>query len=220
MYRCQNGINELNIELQNIANPLNDQNEIKYLGQSFRINDKVIQLVNRSEKKVMNGDIGIIENFTYKNGEISGVTVQYEFGGVDYTIEELEDLKHAYAISIHKSQGSEFDIVILPLTSDYFYMFKRKLIYTAITRAKKMLVLIGDVNAYRKGITYLERTRNTILKKLITDLLNSKKILIDDSTSAFTTLGEIETDIDNISPYDFEKPKKAKDLGEYEVDLD
>ena len=220
MYRCQNGINELNIELQNIANPLNDKNEIRYLGQSFRINDKVIQLVNRSEKKVMNGDIGIIENFTYKNGEISGITVQYDFGGVDYTIEELEDLKHAYAISIHKSQGSEFDIVILPLTTDYAYMFKRKLIYTAITRAKKMLVLIGDVNAYRKGITYIERTRNTILKKLIIESLNSKKVLINDSTSAFSTLGEIETDLDVISPYDFEKPRKAKDLGEYEVDLD
>ena len=220
MYRCLNGVNQLNIELQNIANPLDDKEQINYLGQSFRINDKVIQLVNRSEKKVMNGDIGIIECFTYKNGEISGVTVKYDFGGVDYTIEELEDLKHAYAISIHKSQGSEFDIVILPLSSDYHYMFKRKLIYTAITRAKKMIVLIGDVNAYRKGITYIENTRNTILKTLIITLLNSKSIIIDDSTSAFSTLGETETDLNDISPYDFEKPKKAKDLGEYEIDLD
>lgn len=219
MYRCLNGINQLNIELQNIANPLENL-EIKHLGQSFRVNDKVIQLVNRSEKKVMNGDIGIIENFIFKNGEINGVSVQFDFGSVDYTIDEMEDLKHAYAISIHKSQGSEFDIVILPLTSDYHFMFKRKLIYTAITRAKKMLVLVGDVNAYQRGINLVEALRSTILKKLIIENLNNNEITIDDETSAFQTIGEIETDIKDISPYDFEKPKKAMDLGEFEVDLD
>ena len=209
MYRCKNGINELNVELQNISNPLNDQEEIKYLGQSFRVNDKVIQLVNRHEKKVMNGDIGIIDSFTYKNGEISGLTVQYDFGGVDYTLEELEDLKHAYAISVHKSQGSEFDIVILPLTNDYFYMFKRKLIYTAITRAKKMLVLIGDAMSFKRGIGLIENNRNTILKTLICDKISSKDIKINDSESAFTTLGEIEVNLEEISPYDFIEPQKV-----------
>ena len=208
MYRCKNGINELNVELQNISNPLNDNEEIKYLGQSFRVNDKVIQLVNRHEKKVMNGDIGIIDSFTYKNGEISGLTVQYDFGGVDYTLEELEDLKHAYAISVHKSQGSEFDIVILPLTSDYYYMFKRKLIYTAITRAKKMLILIGEAMSFKRGIGLIENNRNTILKTLICDKISSKDIKINDSESAFNTLGEIETNLDNISPYDFIDTKK------------
>ena len=208
MYRCKNGINELNVELQNISNPLNDNQEIKYLGQSFRVNDKVIQLVNRHEKKVMNGDIGIIDSFTYKNGEISGLTVQYDFGGVDYTLEELEDLKHAYAISVHKSQGSEFDIVILPLTSDYYYMFKRKLIYTAITRAKKMLILIGEAMSFKRGIGLIENNRNTILKTLICDKISSKNIKINDSESAFNTLGEIETNLDNISPYDFIETKK------------
>lgn len=209
MYRCKNGINELNVKLQNISNPLNDQEEIKYLGQSFRVNDKVIQLVNRHEKKVMNGDIGIIDSFTYKNGEISGLTVQYDFGGVDYTLEELEDLKHAYAISVHKSQGSEFDIVILPLTNDYFYMFKRKLIYTAITRAKKMLVLIGDAMSFKRGIGLIENNRNTILKTLICDKISSKDIKINDSESAFTTLGEIEVNLEEISPYDFIEPQKV-----------
>ena len=208
MYRCKNGINELNVELQNISNPLNDNEEIKYLGQSFRVNDKVIQLVNRHEKKIMNGDIGIIDSFTYKNGEISGLTVQYDFGGVDYTLEELEDLKHAYAISVHKSQGSEFDIVILPLTSDYYYMFKRKLIYTAITRAKKMLILIGEAMSFKRGIGLIENNRNTILKTLICDKISSKDVKINDSESAFNTLGEIETNLDNISPYDFIDTKK------------
>lgn len=227
MYRCKNGINELNAELQNISNPLNNNEEIKYLGQSFRINDKVIQLVNRHEKKVMNGDIGIIDSFIYKNGEINGLTVQYDFGGVDYTIEELEDLKHAYAISVHKSQGSEFDIVILPLTNDYYYIFKRKLIYTAITRAKKMLVLIGDAMSFKRGISLIESNRNTILKELICDKLNSKEIVINDNNSAFKTLGEKEVDIEGISPYDFEvsKPKQKEeknniDLGAFEFEFE
>ena len=234
MYRCKNGINELNAELQNISNPLKQHEEIKYLGQSFRLNDKVIQLVNRHEKKVMNGDIGIIDSFTYKNGEIRGITVTYDFGGVDYTIEELEDLKHAYAISIHKSQGSEFDIVILPLTSDFYYMFKRKLIYTAITRAKKMLVLIGDVHSFKRGISLIENNRNTILKNLIIEKINSKEVLINDTSSAFTTLGEVETDLTDISPYDFLPNKKNKqteikkieenkedvDLGAFEFEFD
>lgn len=231
MYRCKNGINELNIELQNIANPKVNDEELKHLGQTFRINDKVIQLVNRSEKKVMNGDIGIITSYLYKNGEINGVQVQYDFGLVDYTLEELEDLKLAYSISIHKSQGSEFDIIILPLSPSFFYMFKRKLIYTAITRAKKMLVLIGDPKTFQKGISLIEAKRLTILKDLIISNLQSKNI-IDDTSSAFKTLGEMETNLDNLSPYDFlDKPtKKHKDesdnnvkennfLGEKEFDL-
>ncbi len=224
MYRCKNGINELNMVIQQIVNPLSNDEEIKFMGQSFRINDKVIQLVNRSEKNVMNGDMGIVSSFNYKNGEISGLTVQYDFGGVDYTIEELEDLKHAYAISIHKSQGSEFDIVILPLTTDYYYMFKRKLIYTAITRAKKMLILIGDAMSFKNGIGFIETPRKTILKSLIIELLNNKEIKINDSASAFDTLGEI-SDLDDLNPYDFMKPTnkentKAKDLGEFEFDFE
>ncbi len=224
MYRCKNGINELNMVIQQIVNPLSNDEEIKFMGQSFRINDKVIQLVNRSEKNVMNGDMGIVSSFNYKNAEISGLTVQYDFGGVDYTIEELEDLKHAYAISIHKSQGSEFDIVILPLTTDYYYMFKRKLIYTAITRAKKMLILIGDAMSFKNGIGFIETPRKTILKSLIIELLNNKEIKINDSASAFDTLGEV-SDLDDLNPYDFMKPTnkentKAKDLGEFEFDFE
>lgn len=219
MYRCKNGINELNIELQNIANPKTNDEELKHLGQTFRINDKVIQLVNRSEKKVMNGDIGIIASYLYKNGEINGVQVQYDFGLVDYTLEELEDLKLAYSISIHKSQGSEFDIVIMPLSPSFYYMFKRKLIYTAITRAKKMLVLIGDPKTFQKGIGLIEAKRLTILKDLIISNISGKNV-IDDTTSAFKSLGEVETTLDNLSPYDFldtPKSKVKKEVNESEL---
>ena len=222
MYRCKNGINELNTELQNIANPLNGNLELKFLGQNFRVNDKVIQLVNRSDKGIMNGDIGIIQDFLFTNGEINGLIVKFDSGLVNYVNDELEDLKLAYAISIHKSQGSEFDIVILPLSPSYSFMFKRKLIYTAITRAKKMLILIGDANSLQRGIGLIEAQRFTILKELINDNLSSKIHKINDQSSAFNYLGEEET---LLSPYDFEtKPKKEakieKSLGEIEFDLE
>ena len=222
MYRCKNGINELNVELQNIANPLNDQQELKFLGQNFRLNDKVIQLVNRSEKNIMNGDIGIVQEFLFSNGEINGLRVKFDSGLVNYVNDELEDLKLAYAISIHKSQGSEFDIVILPLSSSYTFMFKRKLIYTAITRAKKMLILIGEINAFQRGIGLIEAKRLTILKSLIVDNLSSKVQKIDDSSSGFAYIGETET---TLSPYDFERKNNKenvieKSLGETEFDLE
>lgn len=222
MYRCKNGINELNIELQNIANPLNDQLELKFLGQNFRVNDKVIQLVNRSDKGVMNGDIGIVQDFLFSNGEINGLIVKYDSGLVNYVNDELEDLKLAYAISIHKSQGSEFDIVILPLSSSYSFMFKRKLIYTAITRAKKMLIMIGEVNSFQRGISIIEAKRLTILKSLIIDKLSTNIQKIDDVSSGFSYLGETET---TLSPYDFEQKNKKenkieKSLGEFEFDME
>ena len=121
--------------------------------------------------------------------------------------DELEDLAHAYAISIHKAQGSEFDLVIMPFTNSYFYMLKRKLIYTGLTRAKKNLVLIGDIKSLQMGISKIETNRKTILKEKIRENIAPKVKKIDDSSSAFDTIGEEETDI---SPYDFlEKTTKT-----------
>lgn len=209
MYRCPIGINELNERIQEVVNPGREDETLTHNSQFFRVDDKVIQLVNRSEKGVMNGDIGIISNLIFRDGEYKGVSVLYDFGYVDYTIEEMDDLKLAYAISIHKSQGSEFDIVIMPFTNNYRFMLKRKLIYTGMTRAKKNLVLIGDINSLSRGIIRLEDNRKTILIEKIRDSINPKVKIIDDATSAFTTIGEKETDI---SPYDFidnnEKPKQ------------
>ena len=126
--------------------------------------------------------------------------------------------------------------VIMPLSPTFYYMFKRKLIYTGITRAKKMLILIGDPKTFQKGISLIEATRLTILKDLIISNLKGNTV-IDDTTSAFKTLGEKETTLDNLSPYDFlDKPKTSKDsiktnlneenlkdndfLGEIEVELE
>ena len=150
----------------------------------------------------MNGDIGYVHSFLYQDGEITGMSVSFDFGIIDYTLIELEDLKLAYAISIHKAQGSEFDIVIMPLTTYYQFMFKRKLIYTGLTRAKKLLILIGDINAYRRGITRIEQNRQTILREKIKEFLNKKNqsIKIDDKKSAFSDLGEYELEL---TPFDF-----------------
>ncbi len=200
MYRGNTGINEINNLIQNAVNPLGESGELKHLNHVFRLNDKVIQLVNRAEKGIMNGDIGYVSSFIYKNDKISGLNVMFDILIVSYTLEELEDLTLAYAISIHKSQGSEFDLVIIPFTTEYYIMLKRKLIYTAVTRAKKTLLLIGDIHALNLGIKRIEIERKTILKNRIIDFMNNttlkqevkkiKQILNDIDED--DTLGEID----------------------------
>jgi len=194
MYRGELGINAINYKLQEEFNPKKDV-EVKHAGRVFRINDKVIQLVNRHEKKVMNGDIGYILNFLYEDGEITGLTVMYDFGSVDYDLDELDDLMHAYAISIHKSQGSEFDLVIVPFSFKYYIMLKRKLIYTAVTRAKKYLIMLGSIESLAMGVRGIEERRKTNLAFKISEKIN--EIQIDEFAFAETS------DLENVSPYDF-----------------
>ena len=175
MYRCPAGINELNEEIQELVNPGREEDTLIHNAQKFRVDDKVIQLVNRSEKNIMNGDIGIITNLIFRDGEYKGVTVLFDTLEIDYTLEELDDLKLAYAISIHKSQGSEFELVIMPVSSSYKRMLYKKLIYTAVTRAKKRLIIIGEPNAFMYGIrNNNEITRKTSLLEKLLNNLNKK----------------------------------------------
>ena len=192
LYKGEVGINAINQRMQEEFNPKKGP-EIKHLSRVFRVNDKVIQLVNRSEKKVMNGDIGYILNFNYDEGEIIGLSVMYDFGSVDYDKDELDDLTHAYAISIHKSQGSEFDLVILPFSYKYYIMLKRKLIYTAVTRAKKFLIMLGSIEALSTGVRGIEEKRKTHLAEKIKNTVN------DYEEFDLSTINELE----NVSPYDF-----------------
>ena len=212
MYRGDVGINEINSRLQELINPLtNELDEIKHLGRSFRPKDKVIQLVNRADKNIMNGDIGEVLSIKYKNSKPFSLSVMYDIGIIEYEQEELEDIALAYAVSVHKAQGSEFDVVIMPISTMHYIMLKRKLIYTAITRAKKSLILIGDVKALQMGISRIEINRNTILKDKIieyiksiqqADIDNEKVLKIDDEESAFDTIGE--KDFGTLSLSDFE----------------
>ncbi|MDD4076501.1 MAG: ATP-dependent RecD-like DNA helicase [Bacilli bacterium] len=192
MYNGPVGINAINIGMQEKFNSSNGT-EIRNLHRVFRVNDKVIQLVNRSEKKVMNGDIGYITSLNTENGKYSGLTVMFDIGGVDYSLDELEDLTHAYAVSIHKSQGSEYDLVIIPFSSRYYIMLKRKLIYTAVTRAKKYLIMLGNIEAMVKGIKRIENKRKTKLTERIKTNINSAQLTDDVGIDEMV----------NLSPYDF-----------------
>jgi len=110
----------------------------------FRINDKVMQTKNNYEKEVFNGDIGRITAIALEEQQ---VLVNFDDRVVNYEWSELDELVLAYAISIHKSQGSEYPAVIIPLLSQHYIMLQRNLLYTALTRAKRLVVLVGSKRA-------------------------------------------------------------------------
>jgi len=174
MYAGVNGIDNINKVLQDVFNPSDiDKIEMKYGDVIYRENDKVLQLVNDPDNNVFNGDIGIIEEVK-PHGTKSGnpeITIDYDGNMVTYQLKDFNKFKHGYIISIHKSQGSEFELVIMPISSSYRRMLYKKLIYTGITRAKKRLILIGEPQAFVNGVrNNNERVRKT---NLLDKLLNS-----------------------------------------------
>ncbi len=166
MYKGINGIDNLNRILQKIFNPKDDsKNETYDADVIYREGDKILQLENMPDDNVFNGDIGFIE-------KISGTEITVDFDGnkVKYIPKDYKAIKHGYAISVHKAQGSEFEIVIMPIIKDYRLMLYQKLVYTGITRAKKSLILLGDPSAFVKAV-YNEgnKERKTNLKKILTE---------------------------------------------------
>ncbi len=160
MYKGQAGVNELNLSLQNALN----KNNLSENTSRFNAGDKVMQLRNDYEKNVFNGDIGIVEK---KNSSEKKIIVRYDFRMVSYKFEELDDLTLAYAITIHKSQGSEYPCVIIPLSFSHRIMLRRKLIYTAVTRTRELLILIGSPKALDYAIqNSAEEERYSSLFKL------------------------------------------------------
>lgn len=155
------GATNLNLALQEALNPQGDG--LRRSGFIFRPNDKVMQIRNNYDKEVFNGDIGIIESV-----DIGGRTLKVSFDGraVEYDATELDELVHAYATTIHKAQGSEYPIVVMPVLMNHFVMLQRNLIYTGITRAKKILVLVGTKKALAYAVRNVTVTkRNTLLKE-------------------------------------------------------
>lgn len=191
MYKGELGINNINKTLQEEFNPFIDLEVVRF-NNKFRVNDKVIQLVNRTEKEVMNGDIGQVISIDYQNREYIGLSVLFDFGPVYYKVEELDDLALAYAISIHKAQGSEFDLVIIPFSTKYYIMMKKRLIYTAVTRAKKYLIMLGSLDAMTSGIQRVEVKKKT---KLVNRLTQDNELIYNNEI-------EIEED-DDITPFSF-----------------
>lgn len=177
MYKSLNGIDNLNIMLQELFNPKSDKKkEIKLRDVTFREYDKVLQLVNDPDNNVYNGDIGYIEDIIISNDKkiVNQININYDGNIVEYTPDKFINFRHGYAISIHKAQGSEFDMVIMPITNSFKRMLYNKLIYTGVTRAKKSLVVVGDANAFIYGINndYIDN-RKTTLKDFIIDNYNN-----------------------------------------------
>ena len=173
MYKSINGIDSLNIMLQELFNPkAKNKKEIVFKDVVYREYDKVLQLVNDPDNNVYNGDIGYIEEIIVSDGK--KIPNQINDGNiVEYTPDKFINFRHGYAISIHKAQGSEFDTVIMPITSNFKRMLYNKLVYTGVTRAKKSLIIVGEPNSFIYGINndYIDN-RKTTLKDLIINKYN------------------------------------------------
>ena len=165
MQRGTVGAGNLNIELQNALNPTGPS--LARGGYTFRQGDKVMQIRNNYDKNVFNGDIGYI---TTVDTDERTLTVTFDSRFVEYDITELDEIVLAYAVTIHKSQGSEFPVVVMPVTMKHFVMLQRNLIYTGITRAKKICVLVGTTKALAYAIKQnTVSKRNTKLKERLND---------------------------------------------------
>lgn len=168
MYKGENGIDNLNVILQEILNPASYNLDEVHIGKIiYRVNDKVINLLNNIDENIFNGDIGyIVDVNPKKNSEF--MTVDFYGNWVTFKREEVGQLRHAYAMSIHKSQGSEFNHVIMPITKEYNKMLYNKLLYTGVSRAKKSLVIIGSPEAFEYAVNNnYSIERKTSLKEFL-----------------------------------------------------
>ncbi len=147
MHRFLCGVENLNLMLQERLNPKKNQDELKYSSQTFRVGDKVMHIRNNYQKNVFNGDIGFIQDINNEK-----LTVDYFDHIVTYEKNELNELTLAYASSVHKSQGSEYKVVIIPLSTSHYIMLQRNLLYTAITRAKQKVIIIGSKKALMTAV--------------------------------------------------------------------
>lgn len=220
MYRGPAGIDRLNAILQEILNPNPDgtRKELKFGEVTYRIGDKVLQLVNQPESNVFNGDMGEIVSIFYakENTEKQDMVI-VSFDGIEatYTRQDLNQITLAYCCSVHKSQGSEFPIVIMPIVKSYYRMLRRNLIYTGITRSKQFLILCGEIEAMELGVSRNdELNRQTTLKEKIKEMFadvykpDEKAELSTENSFDLLYEGKInEIDpmigMDNITPYDF-----------------
>ena len=161
MQRGAVGAANLNTLLQEALNP--SETCLRRSGYSFRLYDKVMQIRNNYDKEVFNGDVGTISAL---NPEERNLRVRFDDREVEYDVTELDELAHAYAVTIHKSQGSEYPIVVMPMLMTHFVMLQRNLLYTGVTRAKKLLVLVGTKKAVGYAVRNVTVTsRNTRLKE-------------------------------------------------------
>jgi exodeoxyribonuclease V alpha subunit len=182
MYRGAAGITKLNLEVQQILNPKTGprQKEITFRQQTFRVGDKVLHLVNSPELNVFNGDIGEIvgvELAKDKGNEdkTDKLTIRFDATEVTYGRNDWSKLTLAFCTSIHKAQGSEFKMVILPIVHQYQRMLQRNLLYTAITRAQSLLILIGEQDAFATAVAHESINRKTTLQQRLQAVFNGEQ---------------------------------------------
>ena len=170
MYRGIVGVDNLNSELQKRLNKY--QEGLKLGTREIRIHDKVMQLRNNYEKEIFNGDIGLVVDTDGRNYRLF---VDFDGRIVKYEREEMNEITLAYAISVHKSQGSEYKAVVMPLMTQHFIMLQRNLFYTALTRAKKLCVIVGTYKALHIAIKNDKPiNRNCLVKEKLIEILDSR----------------------------------------------
>lgn len=189
MYKGMFGIDEVNKLLQEHFNPKKGLDFMSYFHLNFYVGDKVIQLRNDHERQVMNGDIGIVIGINLNEKKEKILLVSFENRILKYEQSDLNQLNLAYAISIHKAQGSEYPICIIPIFKNFYHMLRKELIYTGVTRSKKYLFLIGDTNLLVHASTRIIERRKTMLTERLKNPV-SKDIVINDTNP-------------ELSPFDF-----------------
>ncbi|CAK1226287.1 ATPase/5<92_-3<92_ helicase helicase subunit RecD of the DNA repair enzyme RecBCD (exonuclease V) (RecD) [Fructobacillus tropaeoli] len=179
MYKTPAGVLALNQIAQDLFNPVKPGQKTLQQGETiFRLGDKVLQLENDSERDIYNGDMGQVIAIHYKKEPgVAADSLVVDFDGQEvwYTSKTLNQLTLAYATTIHKAQGNEFKLVILVLTGQFKIMLNQNLVYTAITRAKESLVMVGDYSAYEYAATHPVPVRQTFLQELLVDQQNGRR---------------------------------------------
>jgi exodeoxyribonuclease V alpha subunit len=144
------GARSLNLELQALLNPPREgEARVERFGWTYGAGDKVMQAVNDHQREVYNGDLGIVRRVDVAEGEL---VVDFEGREVAYDFGELDALVLAYATTIHKAQGSEYPAVVIPLTTQHFPMLRRKLVYTGVTRGRRLVVVVGQRRALAMAV--------------------------------------------------------------------
>ena len=147
MNRGAIGVHQLNDRLREALNP--DGAEVTRFGRTFRVGDRVLQLVNNYDKDVFNGDLGWVTGVDHGAGR---VTASFDETGVDYDFSELDELQPSFAMTVHRSQGSEFPAVVVPVLTQHYPMLQRNLLYTAITRGRRLVVVVGSRRALAMAV--------------------------------------------------------------------
>jgi exodeoxyribonuclease V alpha subunit len=160
------GARSLNVELQKALNPATDDISIERFGYTYRVGDKVMQTDNDYDKEVFNGDVGYVRRI---DPEAQELTIEFDGEPVEYQFGELDQVALAYAVSIHKSQGSEYPAIVIPIMMQHYMMLRRNLLYTGITRGKQMVILVGQKKAVGMAVKgRIEKPRWSKLREWLT----------------------------------------------------